>query len=77
MPKLQPAVMTLPYRLIDGDREGYIDISQSASLANRRFYRQGLQWAVGGMTVITDGDVTGRILIEKLPETWPFTQAWK
>lgn len=77
MPKLQPAVMTLPFRMIAGDQEGYIDISQSASLANRRFYRQGLQWAVGGMTVITDSDVTGRILIEKLPETWPFTQAWK
>lgn len=72
MPKLQPAVMTLNFT---GD--GYIDLSQCASLVNRRFYRQGLQWAVNGFTVELDNQVTsGNIRIETLPTTWVSSNAW-
>ena len=72
MPKLQPAVMTLNFT---GD--GYIDLSQCASIVNRRFYRQGLQWAVAGFTVELDNQVTtGNIRIETLPTTWVCSNAW-
>ncbi len=72
MPKLQPAVMTLNFT---GD--GYIDLSQCASIVNRRFYRQGLQWAVAGFTVELDNQVTsGNIRIETLPTTWVVSGAW-
>ncbi len=71
MPKLQPAVLTLNY---SGD--GFIDISQGASLVNRRFYRQGLQWAVAGFTVQFAGAATGNVRIETLPTTWVSSNAW-
>ncbi len=73
MPKLQPAVMTLNY---SGD--GFIDISQGASIVNRRFYRQGLQWAVAGFTVnFQDAvPVAGNVRIETLPTTWVSSNAW-
>ncbi len=73
MAKLQPAVMTLNF---SGD--GYIDLSQSASIVNRRFYRQGLQWAVSGFTVNFQGSVpaAGNVRIETLPQTWVTSNAW-
>ncbi len=72
MAKLQPAVMTLNF---SGD--GYIDLSQSASLVNRRFYRQGLNWAVSGFTVQMASQATGNIRIETLPTTWVMSNAWQ
>ena len=73
MAKLQPAVMTLNF---SGD--GYIDLSQAASLANRRFYRQGLNWAVSGFTVNFSASVpvAGNVRIETLPTTWVSSNAW-
>jgi hypothetical protein len=102
--KIQPAVETLTFYLktVDpgtpsgtgevtpGQTTYYCDLSQVASLANRRFYRQGLNWAVGGMrfnstNVVTVGGSTlvqpdapeGAITIQKLPNTWIFSNAWE
>lgn len=74
MAKLQPAVMTLNF---SGD--GYIDISQSASIVNRRFYRQGLNWAVSGFTVqfAPNASPIGNVRIETLPTTWVMSNAWQ
>ena len=72
MAKLQPAVMTLNF---SGD--GFIDLSQSASIVNRRFYRQGLNWAVSGFTVQFAGAATGNVRIETLPTTWVMSNAWQ
>lgn len=77
MAKLQPAVMTLTFK--PGDKaESYYDISLAASLANRRFYRQGLNWAVAAMTVQarTATLQTGGIRTEILPTTWVTSNAW-
>ena len=50
--KIEPAVQTLSFQLTSSPFEvsttDYIDLSQVASLVNRRFYRQGINWAVGG-----------------------------
>ena len=54
----------------------HIDISQCVSLINRRFYRQGLEWAVAGFTVFTDSGITGNIAIGKLPDTWMCDNAY-
>lgn len=51
-----------------------LDLSQIASNVNRRFYRQGLQWAVSGFKVASVGDA--QITIAKLPNTWVFNNAW-
>jgi hypothetical protein len=52
----------------------YIDLSQCASILNRRFYRQGLNWAVAGFTWYTVND--GSIRINKVPDTWVAANAW-
>lgn len=76
MAKIQPAVSTI---LINVPANGaiYADISQMACLVNRRFYRQGLNWAVAGFRCNQKGGTTaGRFQIEKLPETWVMSNAW-
>jgi len=82
--KLQPAVRTLTFPigdLSDGNLVKYIDLSQAASLANRRFYRQGINWAVSGFTLHTsnvDADIgTGSVSISKIPNTWIVSNAWE
>ncbi len=79
MKKIEPAVKTLLFQL-DGSEGGpyeyYIDLSQCASLVNRRFYRQGLNWAVGSMKLFTAAGVTAEVIIQKLPETWVMANAW-
>ena len=79
MKKIQPAVQTMWFNTlpVDAGQTGtsYIDLSQAASLVNRRFYRQGLQWAVGGMKIFTGKDAT--IIVSKLPETWIMSNAWE
>jgi hypothetical protein len=55
----------------------YVDLSQVASLLNRRFYRQGINWAVAGFKFLTSGSAVGSIQIQKLPNTWVMSNAWE
>ncbi len=73
--KLQPAVKTMRF-LLTRDSTQYIDISQCASLMNRRFYRQGLNWAVAGITIFTDTAQGGEIVVYKVPDTWVASNSW-
>ena len=72
--KLQPAVKTMRF-ILDNASTQYIDISQCASLVNRRFYRQGLNWAVAGITIFTTTG-TGELTVSKIPDTWVASNAW-
>jgi hypothetical protein len=76
---LEPSVQTLVFNTTPttGGTTGEftIDLSQCASIINRRFYRQGINWAVAGIKVLTSG--TGSIVIKKLPNTWVMANAWK
>ncbi len=74
--KIQPAVKTI---LLNADAGGEYtcDLSQCASLLNRRFYRQGLNWAVAGFTFITQSGTTGQISVAKVPDTWVSSNAWE
>ncbi len=72
--KIQPAVKTLQFTVPAGDN--YIDISQCASLVNRRFYRQGLNWAVAGFSFFTSAAASGSIGISKIPDTWVASNSW-
>ncbi len=83
MAKIQPAVSTILINIPpspDGGTTagaGYLDLSQCASIVNRRFYRQGLNWAVSGFRCNQKGGISGgRFQIEKLPETWVMSNAW-
>jgi len=79
MKKIEPAMLTLKFNLTNSGNGDYthdtVDLSQCASAVNRRFYRQGLNWAVAGFSVLTKS--TGQITIQKLPDTWSMTNAWQ
>ncbi len=83
--KLQPAPMTMTFGLTVPENQtitnNYIDLSQCASLINRRFYRQGLNWAVTGFSIgaKTDGssNAEGFVRIYKIPQTWVASNSWE
>jgi len=76
--KIQPSQLELYFNIDEGTN--YIDISQSVSLANRRFYRQGLNWALAGLTFSRIDPVTSgasQVVVSKLPNTWVMSNAWE
>ena len=77
--KIQPAVLTITTAITGvpgfGSVDATADLSQMASILNRRFYRQGLNWAVAGIKI--SSDVTGSVDIAKLPNTWVMSNAWE
>ncbi len=77
MAKLQPAVMQLNFQTTA--QNNYISISQAASIVNRRFYREGLQWAVAGITATFSdlGADNSEFKVETLPTTWVCSNAWE
>ena len=79
--KIQPAVMTLfvntPTVNPGSTGEFTVCLSQCASLVNRRFYRQGLNWAVAGFKVYTAPGFEGSVTCKKLPNTWVMSNAWE
>ena len=84
MKKMEPAVETLYFRTATvpaavgpdpGRTDFYIDLSQCTSLVNRRFYRQGINWAVGSMKLFTAGPSS--LVVQKIPNTWVAFQAYK
>jgi len=80
MRKIEPAVQTLTFQFsvpAGGSVNDYtLDLSQCASLVNRRFYRQGINWAVSGFKMLTSSQ-TGTIAIKKLPDTWIMSNSWE
>ncbi len=77
MTKIQPAVDTMQFDItIASGTTKYIDLSQCASLINRRFYRQGINWVVGGFKFAT-APAQGTVAISKLQNTWITSGAWE
>lgn len=76
--KIQPSVRTLTFPIgnIGTNTSKYIDLSQCASLVNRRFYRQGINWAVAGFSLHTSAGV-GSVQISKIPNTWMASNGWE
>lgn len=84
--KIQPAVLKMNFLFGTAENAkstSYIDISQCVSLVNRRFYRQGLNWAVAGFKILSpipsspSALTTGQISFHKLPNTWVMSNAWE
>jgi len=77
--KIEPSSMTMTFATLSpgtGIRgRSYIDLSQVASLVNRRFYRQGINWAVAGFKV--SSLQAGNVAIVKLPNTWVMSNSWE
>ncbi len=81
--QIQPAPMTLFVPAISTNVPAtgvktsfYCDLSQMASIVNRRFYRQGINWAVAGIKIQT-GIGSGTIEVLKIPNTWVASNAWE
>lgn len=76
--KIEPSVLTMPFKFdvpAGGSTLQFIDLSQCASILNRRFYRQGINWAVAGFKLVsTPGQ--GEVIVYKLPNTWVLSNAW-
>lgn len=76
---LPPAVMKLNY-MIPLNTTGYVSISESVSRMNRRFYRQGLNWAVANVRVLTAAAASPGVgslcFVNSLPHTWPVANSW-
>ena len=77
--KKEPAQLTLSFGIpvAPGTGVNFIDLSQSASLINRRFYRQGINWIVNGFKFISSAGVTGEVQIGKVPSTWVVSNSWE
>jgi len=77
---LQPAVTKMYFAVAAGDSLSYISLSHSASRLNRRFYRQGLNWAVANVKITqmpADATSTGSTsYVSSLPHTWSTANAW-
>ncbi len=79
--KIQPSVMTLYVNtstVAPGATGSFtVDLSQIASVVNRRFYRQGLNWAVAGFKVFGAQGALGTVAVKKIPNTWVSSNAWE
>ena len=73
---MQPAVQTITLATPGtGAGTWFVDLSQIASLVNRRFYRQGINWAVGSMKFLSTRG--GQANVYKLQNTWVTSNAWE
>ena len=83
---IEPSVMTIqlatPSTAPGATTHNYVDLSQLTSILNRRFMRQGLNWAVAGFKVTTASpapgtSIKGAVLVSKLWNTWTMSNAWE
>ena len=79
-PKMEPAVMTMLFNsapVAPGATDSVtIDLSQCASILNRRFYRQGINWAVAGFKIASLA-TNASVLVKKVPNTWVVSGSWE
>lgn len=79
MSKVQPAQRTLSFLVPPG--ESYIDLAEALSSVNRRFYRQGMQYAVTGIDFRFNGKPGSADFISVFAKTagstWVVHNAWK
>ena len=80
--KIEAGVCTLNYEIqvSPGGTPNFIDIASDLSNLNRRLYRQGMQYAVGGLTFTEDLPQINRgldISVFTAGNTWITQNAWK
>jgi len=77
---MQPAVKSVVFGVPAHEGVGhtthYVDISESVSRVCRRSYRQGLNWAVGSISIYVEAGTVGDVSFYKLPDTWCVSNAW-
>ena len=74
---IEPNNLTLVYNLDNGDN--YLDIARSLSRVNRKLFRQGRLYAIGGMTFHWKGASSSNNLVVSVataPNSWVVRNAW-
>ena len=74
---IEPCNLALVYNLDDGDN--YLDIARSLSRVNRKLFRQGRLYAIGGITFHWKGAAATDNLVVSVataPNTWVVRNAW-
>lgn len=87
MKKIEPAVQTITLGIgavaakypegSPGLATYFVDLSQIASVVNRRAYRQGINWAIAGIKITAASGTSGDVRVKKLPNTWVMSAAWE
>lgn len=83
-----PAVRYLRYELTNSGTPGnetshYLDIARDLSALNRRLYRQGRDYHVKRISVVSSntlgapGGSAGRVTVAVLPDSWMVRNAWR
>lgn len=88
--KLEPAVRYLRYELTNSATGGtetshYIDLARDLSRVNRRLYRQGRDYHVKRISIVSSNTIAqgqpaqnaGRVTFGTVPDGWVARQAWK
>ena len=78
--KIEPSVQTFAFGFTLDPTTSvthYVDLSQVASIVNRRFYRQGINWAVAGLKVFNVAGTSGDVTLSKLPNSWTMSNSWE
>lgn len=73
--KIQPSVLTLNFD-IGSKNINYIDLAKCLSEVNRRFYRQGMNYAIAGLRFGYIGNENPAVRVATLPQTWVVGAAW-
>lgn len=77
---LQPAVMKLHFAVPLNGVNHVVDLSECTSRLNRRFMRQGLNWAVANVRLTTMPSIAAATgadsYVNTIPHTWSVANAW-
>jgi len=76
MAKIQPAAVKLYFQMPALMTSGTIDISECVSQVNRRFYRQGLNWAVQNLKLFSNTGVAVTFVIATAQDSWVVSNSW-
>ena len=73
----QPMELELWFAPPEVNGKTYLDIAQCVSLVNRKFIRQGCQFAVKNIELFgLDPTSEISVQISRLPNHWPMVNAW-
>lgn len=72
--KISPAEKEFLIEIPGAGINGYVDTAQILSVINRKAYRQGFQYVIQNIELISDA--TGTLYVYRLPHTWVCANAW-
>jgi len=76
---MQPAITSLVYVMTpsSGEATANIDIAKGLSTVNRRLYRQGMNYAVAGVSIGRFDTGITKCMLQTAGNTWMVQNAWK